>query len=87
VTIVAKAGEVIATRDVAKAAELERDDDVMDGLHRNLFTALLSPAFGGGIETAIDVTLVGRYYERFADHAVSVARRVVVIVTGERISA
>jgi phosphate transport system protein len=87
VTIVAKAGEVIATRDVAKAAELERDDDVMDGLHRNLFTAMLSPGYDSGIETAIDVTLVGRYYERFADHAVSVARRVVVIVTGERIPA
>jgi phosphate transport system protein len=87
VDIVAKAGRVIATRDVEKAAELERDDDVMDGLHRKLFTGLLSPSYDGGVETAIDVTLVGRYYERFADHAVSVARRVVVIVTGERLTA
>ncbi|MET9908362.1 PhoU domain-containing protein, partial [Streptomyces sp. NPDC006476] len=37
-----------------------------------------------GVETAVDVTLVGRYYERFADHAVSIARRVVYLVTGER---
>jgi phosphate transport system protein len=87
VDIVAKAGQVVSTRDVGTAAELERDDDVMDGLHRKLFTSLLSPSYAGGVETAIDVTLVGRYYERFADHAVSVARRVVVIVTGERISA
>ena len=36
-----------------------------------------------GIETAVDVTLLGRYYERFADHAVSVAKRVVYLVTGE----
>ena len=36
-----------------------------------------------GTEAAVDATLVSRYYERFADHAVSVARRVVYLVTGE----
>jgi phosphate transport system protein len=66
------------------AAELERDDDVMDELHKKLFTAILDEKWEGGIEAAIDVTLAGRYYERFADHAVSVARRVVYLVTGER---
>ncbi len=82
--IVAKAGSVIAGRDVALAAELERDDDVMDGLHKKLFTVILDDAWAGGTEAAIDITLAGRYYERFADHAVSVARRVVYLVTGER---
>jgi phosphate transport system protein len=82
--IVAKAGEVIARRDIEMAAELERDDDVMDDLHKRLFTAILDEKWEGGIEAAIDVTLAGRYYERFADHAVSVARRVVYLVTGER---
>jgi phosphate transport system protein len=82
--IVAKAGEVIARRDLEMAAELERDDDVMDDLHKKLFTAILDEKWEGGIEAAIDVTLAGRYYERFADHAVSVARRVVYLVTGER---
>ena len=81
--IVAKAGEVIARRDVEMAAELERDDDVMDDLHKRLFTLILDEKWDGGIEPAIDVTLAGRYYERFADHAVSVARRVVYLVTGE----
>ncbi|MFP5218165.1 MAG: phosphate signaling complex protein PhoU [Actinomycetes bacterium] len=81
--IVAKAGEVIARRDVEMAAELERDDDVMDDLHKRLFTLILDETWEGGIEPAIDVTLAGRYYERFADHAVSVARRVVYLVTGE----
>jgi len=66
------------------AAELERDDDVMDNLHRKLFSTLLDDAWHGGIESAIDVTLCGRYYERFCDHAVSVARRVHFLVTGER---
>jgi phosphate transport system protein len=83
--IVAKAGSVIASHDVATASELEADDDEMDRLHRTLFTHLLAPGWGGGVETAIDVTACGRYYERFADHAVSVAKRVVFLVTGERI--
>ena len=82
--IVAKAGSVIAGRDVSLAAELERDDDVMDDLHKRLFIVILDDAWEGGTEAAIDITLAGRYYERFADHAVSVARRVVYLVTGER---
>ncbi|NBO09688.1 MAG: phosphate transport system regulatory protein PhoU, partial [Actinobacteria bacterium] len=57
--------------------------DEMDQLHRKLFVALLDPNWPHGIETAIDVTLIGRYYERFADHAVSVARRLYYLVTGE----
>ncbi|MEY4164032.1 MAG: hypothetical protein RLZZ79_984 [Actinomycetota bacterium] len=82
-TISDKAGLVINSRDVDKALELERDDDEMDILHRKLFTILLDDSWEHGIETAIDITLVGRYYERFADHAVSVARRVYFLVTGK----
>ena len=81
--IVAKAGSVIAGNDVAGAVELEQDDDEMDRLHREVFAALLGGSWNHGVEAAVDVTLVGRYYERFADHAVSVARRVVYLVTGE----
>ena len=84
--ICTKCATVIAVRDLEVAAELERDDDVMDGLHRRLFNVLLAPGWDGGIECAIDVTLCGRYYERFCDHAVSVARRVIYLVTGERVS-
>ena len=81
--IVAKAGSVIALRDLTMAFELEKDDDVMDGLHRQLFTTMLAPEWTAGVEAAVDIALVGRYYERFADHAVSVAHRVVYLVTGE----
>ncbi|MCD0485554.1 phosphate signaling complex protein PhoU [Streptacidiphilus sp. ASG 303] len=81
--LVAKAGLVISTKDVDAALELERDDDEMDQLHRELFAHLLDDRWQHGIETAVDVTLCGRYYERFADHAVSVAKRVVFLVTGE----
>jgi phosphate transport system protein len=82
--LVAQTATVIAKLDVEAAGQLEADDDLMDQLHRQLFGELLSKDWPHGIEAAIDVTLLGRYYERFADHAVSVARRVVYLVTGER---
>ena len=82
--LVAKAGAVIASHDVEAALEIERDDDAMDRLHRDLFTALLDVSEPYGVEAAIDVTLVSRYYERFADHAVAVSRRVVFLVTGQQ---
>jgi phosphate transport system protein len=81
--LVAKAGSVVATRDVEKALELERDDDEMDRLHRDLFVALLDKNSPYGVEHAVDITSIGRFYERFADHAVAVARRVVYLVTGQ----
>jgi phosphate transport system protein len=81
--IVAKAGQVIASKDVEAAKTLERDDDAMDDLHRQLFGKLVDGTWQHGTEAAVDITLVGRYYERFADHAVSVAHRVVYLVTGE----
>ncbi len=81
--IVEKAGSVIAARDVEAARELARDDDQMDELHRHLFARVTDPEWPYGTETAVDITLLGRYYERFADHAVSIAERVVWIVTGE----
>jgi len=81
--IVAKAGSVIAGRDVEMAIALEKDDDVMDELHRQLFRQILDDEWDDGVEAAIDLTLAGRHYERFADHAVSVARRVVYLVTGD----
>ncbi|OHV41669.1 MULTISPECIES: phosphate signaling complex protein PhoU [Pseudofrankia] len=80
--IVAKAGSVIASRDTDLARELESDDDAMDHLHRQLFHILLERPWSHGMEAAIDITLCGRFYERYADHAVSVARRVVYLVTG-----
>lgn len=81
--IAVKTGVVISTRDTVLAAQLEKDDDEMDLLHRQLITSLIAPTWEHGVETAIDLTLLGRYYERYADHAVSVARRVIFLVTGK----
>jgi phosphate transport system protein len=81
--LMAQAAEVVLTQEVGAARQLEKDDDRMDELHRMIFHHLMDERWQHGVETAVDVTLVARYYERFADHAVSVARRVVYLVTGE----
>ena len=81
--IIEKSTLVIKTQDLQAAIELETDDDEMDKLHRALFVALLDDSWSHGIEAAIDMTLLGRYYERCADHAVSIARRVYFLVKGE----
>ena len=83
VKITDKTGVVIATRDTEMALEVERDDDEMDNLHRQLIGILIEPTWKHGIEVAIDLTLLGRYYERYADHAVSISRRVYFLVTGK----
>jgi phosphate transport system protein len=83
-SLVRKVGEVIDGRDVELAQAIEAEDDSMDALRRKLFTLVLSPRWAHGTEAAIDMTLLGRYYERYADHAVAVARRMIFIVTGER---
>ncbi|MER6951719.1 phosphate signaling complex protein PhoU [Nonomuraea sp. NPDC000554] len=82
--LVTKAGACVASRDVESALELEQDDDAMDRLHRRLFRNILSKDWPHGVEPAIDITLIGRYYERYADHAVRVAADVVYLVTGSR---
>jgi phosphate transport system protein len=79
-------GDIIATSDVAHALRLENEDDRMDELNRQLFMTMLDPDWPHGVESAIDIALMSRFYERFADHAVSVARRVVHQATGRRVS-
>lgn len=78
----AAARSVLLTRDLAEAARLEDGDEPMDDLHKHLFTVLMDREWPHGVASAVDVTLLGRFYERFADHAVEVARRVIFLVTG-----
>ena len=73
----------LLTSDAEDAARLEVDDDAMDGLRRALFRALMHD-WPHGVETAVNVALLGRYYERFADHAVAIAQSVIFIVTGTK---
>ena len=82
-TIVLKAGDVIVTRDIEGARAVDREDDTMDDLHRRLVERIVAEGRDHGTETAVDLTLIARYYERYADHAVSVAERVIYLVTGQ----
>lgn len=81
--MVKRVRQIIIDRDVEAAIALGRDDEQMDNLRRTSFVELLSDDWASGVEAAVDVALLGRYYERIADHAVSVANRVVFVVTGE----
>ena len=78
---------VIADRDVDGARRMEQDDEEMDRLRRSSFRLMLDDSWPYGVEAAVDIALLGRYYERIADHAVSLARRVVYLVTGETVGA
>jgi phosphate transport system protein len=82
--MVARVSQIITTKDVEAAIELGRDDEVMDRLRRQSFRELLSDDWAHGVEAAVDLALLGRYYERIADHAVSVANRIVFVVTGQQ---
>ncbi len=76
------AATAIENRDPLSADRLARDDDEVDALRRQTFRILFSEDWSHGVEPAVDAALIGRYYERFADHAVAIARQVSFFVTG-----
>jgi phosphate transport system protein len=77
-----KVSTVLRTTDATVAAELESDDDAIDDMQRRLFVVLLDRSWPHGVAPAIDAAQLGRWYERFADHAVNAGRRVIYFVTG-----
>lgn len=80
--LVAMTGEAIDSKDVQAAIQVDVEDDQMDNLHRKIFNELVGGDWSHGTESAVDATLISRYYERFGDHAVAVAARIVYLVTG-----
>lgn len=74
---------VLETRDVQLAEEIYRDDDLLDQLHAATFQTTLGGEAVYTPQQVVDITLLGRYYERFGDHGVSIAHRVVYLVTGD----
>lgn len=80
--LVSATGAAIANKDIHSAVDITRLDDEMDDLHRKIFAEFLGQGWEHGTEAAVDTTLLSRYYERFGDHAVAVANRVVYLVTG-----
>jgi phosphate transport system protein len=71
----------VITGDVEQARRIRDGDDVMDDLHRRLFGLLTDQRWPHGTAAAADVILLGRFYGRFADHAVEIARRIVFRTT------
>jgi phosphate transport system protein len=86
VNIGANAKDVVLSGNSDRAAQLDNDDDAMDEIHHHLFTILLGDHWPHPVARAVDVTLLSRYYERFADHAVAVGRRVIFQTTGTQVS-
>lgn len=83
VRLARQAEDVIHTRDVDAARSLDIADDEMDDIHRHLFTVIMDKNWQHGVAAAVDTTLLGRFYERYGDHAVSVANRMVFVATGK----
>jgi phosphate transport system protein len=84
--IASKISNVLKNPDASRAIELETDDDVMDELHKGLFVVLLGAAWKHGVESAVDGALLGRFYERYADHAVNAGHHMFFLVTGESVA-
>ncbi len=82
VELARRAQEVLRSRDPDQAARLRDEDDAVDAEHQHLFTLLIDHKWQDGVCSAVDVALLGRYYERFADHAVEIGRRIVFEATG-----
>ena len=74
---------LLGSRDLELASAIQRDDDILDDLHLETLSELLHPDWDGTAQEAVDITLLGRYLERFGDHATSISRRIVFLVTGE----
>ena len=83
ITVATTAARVIRSGDVGLARSVEHSDDIVDEQHSAVFTLLMSEDWPYGTATAVDVSQLSRFYERFADHAVSLARRTIYVVTGD----
>lgn len=83
VVMARKLAELLRTEDVRLAEEIRNDDDKVDALHLSVFDKVLGETWKGGAEDTVDATLASRYHERFADHAVSIAKKVQYLATGD----
>ena len=83
VEVARKLTELLRTEDVRLAEEIRSDDDKIDDLHLSVFDKVLGETWKGGAEDTVDATLASRYHERFADHAVSIAKKVQYLATGD----
>ncbi len=83
VEVARKLTELLQTQDLELAEEIRNADDAVDELHISVFEKVLSDTWQGEAGATVDATLASRYHERFADHAVSVSKKVVYLATGD----
>ncbi|MFZ7087523.1 phosphate signaling complex protein PhoU [Curtobacterium sp. RRHDQ10] len=87
VAVAQKLERLLRTEDVALADEIRDDDDKVDELHASVFDAVLGETWKGKPVDTVDSTLASRYHERFADHAVSISKKVQYLATGDWVGA
>ncbi len=75
--------DLLRTEDLGLIEKIRNVDDDIDELHVSVFEKVLGDTWKGEAEATVDATLASRYLERFADHAVSVAKKVVYLATGD----
>lgn len=83
VEIAEKLAEMLRTQDIRLADEIRNTDDDIDELHASVFDKVLGETWKGNTVDTVDATLASRYHERFADHAVSIAKKVQYLGTGD----
>ncbi|CAI9387358.1 phosphate signaling complex protein PhoU [Microbacterium sp. T2.11-28] len=75
--------EVLRTEDLSLVEKLRSLEEELDDLHLAIFEKVLGETWKGEAAATVDATLASRYHERFADHAVSVAKKVAYLATGD----
>ena len=81
--MIGNVGRVLAERNLEEAQTLAEQDEEMDILRSDQFRVILGDDWEFGVEAAVDGALLGRYYERIADHAVGMGRRIIYVITGD----
>ena len=87
VEIARKLVELLETEDLTIAEYIRDEDDKIDALHLSVFDKVLGETWNGQASDTVDATLASRYHERFADHAVSIAKKVQYLATGDWVQA
>ncbi|MGX5695581.1 phosphate signaling complex protein PhoU [Agromyces soli] len=83
VEIARKLTELLTTEDPRLAEDIRNEDDKVDALHLQVFEKVLGEKWKGETVDTVDATLASRYHERFADHAVAIAKKVQYLATGD----
>ncbi len=87
VEIARKLVELLESEDLAIAEYIRDEDDKIDALHLSVFDKVLGESWKGEAVDTVDATLASRYHERFADHAVSISKKVQYLATGDWVQA